>query len=157
MASEPVRTETKDGVRNIVLCRADEYNTSTPGLRDALAAAIDDADEDREVRVILLRAEGPAFCAGYGLDWSTDAQAAERAGSDANPPSGAAPWRPDSDAARARSSKQWDSVADHRMMSRFVETYMKLWSAHSTMSVPPPMHQPWTAAIVGFRAYQSFM
>ena len=30
-------------------------------------------------------------------------------------------------------------------------------SAHSTMSVPPPMHQPCTAAIVGFRAYQSFM
>src|SRR5262249_19237057 len=25
------------------------------------------------------------------------------------------------------------------------------------MSVPPPMHQPWTAAIVGFCAYQSFM
>ena len=30
-------------------------------------------------------------------------------------------------------------------------------SAHSTMSVPPPMHQPCTAAIVGFDAYQSFM
>ena len=25
------------------------------------------------------------------------------------------------------------------------------------MSVPPPMHQPWTAASVGFEAYQSFM
>ena len=30
-------------------------------------------------------------------------------------------------------------------------------SAQSTMSVPPPMHQPCTAAIVGFCAYQSFM
>jgi hypothetical protein len=32
-----------------------------------------------------------------------------------------------------------------------------IMSAQSTMSVPPPMHQPWTAAIVGFAAYQSFM
>ena len=32
-----------------------------------------------------------------------------------------------------------------------------IWSAHSTMSVPPPMHQPCTAAMVGFFAYQSFM
>ena len=50
---------------------ADEYNTITPELRDELAAAIDEADADRDVRVILLRADGPAFCAGYGLDWST--------------------------------------------------------------------------------------
>ena len=32
-----------------------------------------------------------------------------------------------------------------------------MMSAHRTMSVPPPMHQPCTAAIVGFAAYQSFM
>ena len=68
---ETLRTETADGVREIVLCRAAEYNTITPALRDELAAAIDAADADRDVRVILLRAEGPAFCAGYGLDWST--------------------------------------------------------------------------------------
>ena len=66
-----LRTETGDGVRSIVLCRAREYNTITPELRDELAAAIDDADDDPDVHVILLRAEGPAFCAGYGLDWST--------------------------------------------------------------------------------------
>ena len=68
-----LRTETADGVRSIVLCRAAEYNTITPALRDELAAAIDDADADRDVHVILLRAEGAAFCAGYGLDWAVDA------------------------------------------------------------------------------------
>ena len=66
-----LRTETANGVRHLILCRAAEYNTITPELRDELAAAIDDADADRDVRVILLRAEGRAFCAGYGLDWST--------------------------------------------------------------------------------------
>ena len=102
-----VRTETDAGVRSVVLCRPDEYNTITPELRDELGAAIDEADADRDVRVILLRADGPAFCAGYGLDWSTQAQAAEGP-------------------ARLRA---WDSVADYQMMSRFVATYMKLWYA----------------------------
>ena len=105
-----LRTETRAGVRSIVLDRAREYNTITPELRDELAAAIDDADAARDVRVILLRAEGPAFCAGYGLDWSTKAQAT--AGS-----------------AQPHGERAWDSVADLRMMGRFVDTYMKLWYA----------------------------
>jgi enoyl-CoA hydratase len=105
--SPAVRTETDAGVRSIVLSRPDEYNTITPELRDELAAAIDEADADRDVRVILLRADGPAFCAGYGLDWSTQAQAAE---------------------GQTR-ERTWDSVADYQMMSRFVATYMKLWYA----------------------------
>jgi enoyl-CoA hydratase len=73
-----LRTETASGVRHVVLSRAGAYNTITPRLRDELAHAIDAADAARDVRVILLRAEGPAFCAGYGLDWSTRAQARER-------------------------------------------------------------------------------
>jgi len=102
-----VRTETESGVRSIVLSRPAEYNTITPALRDELAAAIDAADADPAVRVILLRADGPAFCAGYGLDWSTAAQAAEE----------------------GRGGRAWDSVADLRMISRFVDVYMKLWYA----------------------------
>jgi len=101
-----LRAETAHGVRHLVLCRAAEYNTINPALRDELAAAIDAADEDRDVRVILLRAEGPAFCAGYGLDWATAAESRPHEG-----------------------SRIWDSVADLGMMGRFVETYMKLWYA----------------------------
>lgn len=42
MSTSPaVRTETEAGVRSIILCRSDEYNTITPALRDELAAAID--------------------------------------------------------------------------------------------------------------------
>ena len=111
---ETLRTETAAGVRHIVLSRAGEYNTITPALRDELAAAIDAADADRGVRVILLRAEGPAFCAGYGLDWSTAAQAREAAATERE---GGEPER------------VWDSVSDMRMIGRFVETYMKLWYA----------------------------
>ena len=107
MTTRAIRTETESGVRSIVFCRAAEYNTITPQLRDELDAAIDEADADREVRVILLRAEGPAFCAGYGLDWSTRAQAQEHTGR----------------------TRVWDSVADYQMISRYVKTYLKLWYA----------------------------
>lgn len=105
---QTLRTEVADGVGSIVLTRAEEYNTITPALRDELAAAIDAHDADAEVRVILLRAEGPAFCAGYGLDWSTQMQSEE---------------------AEALQGRVWDSVIDQREMSRFVATYMKLWYA----------------------------
>lgn len=103
---DTLRTETADGVRHIVLTRAAEYNTITPDLRDDLSLAIDQADADPDVHVILLRAEGPAFCAGYGLDWSTRAQSGEQV-----------------------RERVWDSVADYRMMRRFVDVYLKLWYA----------------------------
>ena len=101
-----LRTERDEGVFSIVLTRAEEYNTITPELRDELSAAIDEADADDESKVILLRAEGPAFCAGYGLDWSTDLQSREEEG-----------------------GRAWDSAADLRVISTFVDAYMKLWYA----------------------------
>jgi len=108
---QTLRTETAAGVRSIVLCRPKEYNTITPEFRDELSRAIDEADADSDVRVILLEAEGPAFCAGYGLDWSTTAQA-----------QGAI-------TGTEKSNRIWDSVADLEVMSTFVNTYMKLWYA----------------------------
>jgi len=114
-----LRAETLNGVRHLVLCRAAEYNTITPALRDELAAAIDAADDDRDVHVILLRAEGPAFCAGYGLDWSTAAEAQQVVYDEEMSTS----------TPGTKSTRVWDSVADYGMMSRFVDTYMKLWYA----------------------------
>ncbi len=114
MEGKALRAELAEGVYTITLSRAKEYNTITPELRDELNAAIEEAESDDAARVILLRAEGPAFCAGYGLDWATAAQASEgvigRGGS-------------------GGSERVWDSVADMRAMETFVATYMKLWYA----------------------------
>lgn len=112
---ETLRTETTDGVRSIIFCRPNEYNTITPKLRDELGSAIDEADSDPDARVILLRAEGRAFCAGYGLDWSTAAQAE----GDMIAVTGS----------QEKGERVWDSVADYGVMSTFVNTYMKLWYA----------------------------
>jgi len=99
-----IRVEDDGAVRHLVLCRPDEYNTITVELRDELRSTLDDADADNSVRVVLLRAEGPSFCSGYGLDWSTAAQAAESTGRE----------------------RVWDSMADLRMIGRFAETFAKL-------------------------------
>ena len=107
MDGKTLRTEKSDGVFSIVLTRAEEYNTITLDLREELVAAIDEGDGDPDTGVILLRAEGPAFCAGYGLDWSTEAQAKE-----------------------SERPRVWDSVEDLRGISFFVDAYMKLWYAY---------------------------
>src|SRR5579872_4010035 len=106
MSDSAIRVETRNGVRHLVLCRPEQYKTITPQLRDELSAAIDDADADSDARVILLRGEGPAFCAGYNLDWGTSVQDGED-----------------------RRTRVWDSVTDYRAMSQFVNVYMKLWYA----------------------------
>jgi enoyl-CoA hydratase len=99
-----VAVETHRSVRRLTLCRPDAYNTITPQLRDELAEALDAAQRDQAIRVILLDAEGPAFCAGYGLDWSTSAQAAED----------------------GRRGRVWDSVADQHVIGSFAAVWAKL-------------------------------
>jgi enoyl-CoA hydratase len=100
---ETIRVEDDGAVRRLVLCRPAEYNTITPALRDELGAALDAADRDGNVKVVLLTAEGRAFCAGFGLDWSTVAQAGA-----------------------GQRERAWDSVADVQMIGRFGKTFAKL-------------------------------
>lgn len=106
---DAIRIEDDGHVRHLVLARPDEYNTITLALRDELDAALDAADADDEVRVVLVRAEGPAFCAGFGLDWSTAAQAADAA-------------------SPAPARRVWDTVADVRLIGLFGNTFAKLHS-----------------------------
>jgi enoyl-CoA hydratase len=108
--TEPLHQETLDGVSVITLTRAAEYNTINPELRDALGEALDDAERDRSVRAVLLQADGPAFCAGYQLDWATASQAD----------------------VEARATRVWDSVADVQMIGRYAST----WSKLHTLSKP---------------------
>ena len=100
-----IRSEDDGAVRRLVLCRPAEYNTITPGLRDELGAALDAAERDDGVRVVLLCAEGPAFCAGFGLDWSTAGRAA---------------------AGDSATTRVWDTVADVEMIGTFGRTFARL-------------------------------
>ena len=111
-----VRVEDDGAVRHLVLCRPGEYNTITVALRDELAAALDEADRANGVRVVLVRAEGEAFCAGFGLDWSTVAQASEPTAGGAGEAVGAG----------GAGRRVWDTVADVRMIGTFGTTFAKL-------------------------------
>ena len=107
MAADSIRVEddaTGAAVRHLVLCRPAAYNTITPQLRDELDAALDEADRSPAVKAVLLRAEGPAFCAGFGLDWSTFTQATVEAGPE----------------------RVWDTVQDLRWFCRYGNTFAKL-------------------------------
>jgi enoyl-CoA hydratase len=108
VSAEAVRVEDDEqagaAVRHLVLCRPDAYNTITPALRDELAGSLDEADHHPAVKVVLVRAEGPAFCAGFGLDWSTLGQATQ-------------------DGAGGR---VWDSVADVQMIGRYGRAFARL-------------------------------
>ena len=101
---QAIRIEEDGAVRRLVLCRPEAFNTITPQMREELDAALDAAERDPDVKVVLVSAEGPAFCAGYGLDWSTLSPASDAGASEA----------------------VWDTVADVQMISRFGNTFAKL-------------------------------
>ena len=56
-----------DGVATISLNRPEKLNAISQGLRDDLEAALRDMNRGDAIRVIRLKAEGRAFCAGYDL------------------------------------------------------------------------------------------
>jgi enoyl-CoA hydratase len=120
---QAIRTEDDGAVRHLVLCRPDEFNTITLALRNELDAALDEADRDNGVRVVLIRAEGRAFCAGFGLDWSTASQASREGSEGSEGPSAS---REGSEASEGSKSRVWDTVADVRMIGLFGNTFAKL-------------------------------
>src|SRR3954449_12428466 len=99
--SDTVRYDLHGAVATLTLHRPDRLNAITEELAGDFRAALDQAEADDAVRVIRLRGAGRAFCAGYDIEWGAQAMREEGA--------------------------TWDPMADYRMMSRFVDTYMRLW------------------------------
>jgi methylglutaconyl-CoA hydratase len=64
---ESIRLENDSGLALITLCRSDSGNTLTPQSLTQLQRALLIAADDPSVRVILLRSDGPTFCAGMSL------------------------------------------------------------------------------------------
>lgn len=64
-----------NGVQRIVMQRPERMNALSMEMMRELCAALDDAANNPEVRVILLGAEGKVFCAGHDLKELTAARA----------------------------------------------------------------------------------
>src|SRR3954471_21882081 len=56
-----------DGVRTIMLDRAEKLNAVNGALAFALADALDDASREDAVRVVVITGAGRAFCAGLDI------------------------------------------------------------------------------------------
>ena len=98
----------KDGrVGRITLNRPDVMNAIDDDLPVQLAAAVNEADADPDVHVMVLSGNGPAFCAGYDL-----AHYAE--GSSQN---------------QAVQVMPWDPIKDYAFMWRNTQHFMSLWRA----------------------------
>jgi enoyl-CoA hydratase/carnithine racemase len=67
VAGDPLRSSTGNGVLTLTLNRPDRRNAIDPELRDALAAALDAAATDPQVRGVVITGAGGAFCAGGDL------------------------------------------------------------------------------------------
>jgi enoyl-CoA hydratase/carnithine racemase len=67
MDFEQITTELADRVLTITLNRPERLNAWTPTMAEELIAAFDRADEDDEVRVVIVTGAGRGFCAGADL------------------------------------------------------------------------------------------
>lgn len=65
------------GVATLTLARADKHNALSQAMIDALTQAAARIAVDRSIRVVVLAAAGPTFCAGGDLGWMRDQMAAD--------------------------------------------------------------------------------
>ena len=107
MSYETVDYSAADGIARVVLNRPARLNAINTQLVADVRAAVAAANDDPDVRVLVLSGAGRAFCAGYDLDWGTKAE----------------------DASQRAMSGQWDPVRDYLGMSRNVRAYMALWES----------------------------
>lgn len=67
MSNQTITSSLEDGVARIALNRPDRLNSFTVQMHEELAAALDEAEANADVRCILLTGTGRGFCAGQDL------------------------------------------------------------------------------------------
>ena len=105
MPDSPILYERDGRLARITLNRPDVLNAINDTLPAALEAAIEKANSDHQVRVIVLSGAGHAFCAGYDLKIYAQS-------SGTNP---------------AIQEMPWDPMKDFAFMKRNTDHFMSLW------------------------------
>ena len=78
MSDDIVLYKTEDNLAVITMNRPEKLNAVNDALRSGVSEALLRADEDNSVSVVILRAEGRAFCVGYDIDSDSPERAARR-------------------------------------------------------------------------------
>jgi len=124
---QPVSYEVDGRVARITLDRPERGNGITRRLVTELAAAVERADLDPAVHVMLLSGNGEGFCGGYDLVESAEGMDAAAGGEGAAP--AGSPIDPLVMAANHDPSATWDPMVDYAMMARNARGFMSLFHA----------------------------
>jgi enoyl-CoA hydratase len=95
-------------VATITLNRPERLNAIDDAMPGAIRAAVEAANADERVHVIVLRGAGAAFCAGYDL----------KAYAEGDPSN------------RYTQAMPWDPLRDYRFMKKNTEDFMSLWRSY---------------------------
>jgi enoyl-CoA hydratase len=123
-----------DRVARITLNRPERGNGINRALLTGLEQAVERADLDPDVSVLLLVGNGKGFCGGYDLVQSAEGQGRldddDLAGAggvgETGSPAGS-PLDPEVMRANHDASRVWDPTVDYAMMSRNVRAFMSLF------------------------------
>jgi enoyl-CoA hydratase len=119
-------------VARITLDRPERGNGITRAMLTELEQAVERADLDPEVSVLLLSGNGKGFCGGYDLVQSAEGQG-QLEGESGAPGTGGvgrvpgSPLDPEVMRANHDPSGVWDPTVDYAMMSRNVRAFMSLF------------------------------
>lgn len=127
-----------DGIARVTLNRPDRGNGITRSLVTELEYAIERADLDPTVKVILLAGNGPGFCGGYDLVESAQELGSGSENEDTAATAPGTALDPAVMAANHDPSGTWDPMVDFAMMSRNVRGFMSL--VHCTTPVVCKVH-----------------
>ena len=108
MKYSTIRYETQGRVARITLDRPDRLNAITPDMPREIHAAVDEANADDSIHVIVLQGAGRAFCAGYDLKDFAEAPGTNVCIQD----------------------MPWDPMLDYREMKRYTDDMFSLWRSY---------------------------
>jgi enoyl-CoA hydratase len=98
--------EVRDAKAYLTLNRPDRLNAIDDAMPGEIRAAVEEANADGGVRVIVVQGAGRAFCAGYDLKQFAEGDVGER-------------WE--------AGGGVWDPVRDYREMRRNTDDFFSLW------------------------------
>lgn len=95
-------------IGRITLNRPDVMNAIDDEVLAFLSAAVEAANADSDVPVIILSGNGKAFCSGYDLKFYAEASGCRQ----------------------TTQEMPWDPMQDYAFMSRNIGHFMSLWRSH---------------------------
>ncbi len=108
MTFETLRYETEGRVARITLNRPDRLNAISLEMPGEIRRAVERANDDDGVHVIVLDGAGRAFCAGYDLKAFAE----------------------DASTEVIQTEMPWDPMVDFKVMRRFTDDFFSLWRSY---------------------------